>query len=97
MKIDVKIYDVHIISKNLKSCDGFGNLKEVQNIITNESDFYYYYIDHYYCKSTEEFINFLAFVGIRATKSFSCFIWPKWRKVNISYISLYFFVIFNSR
>ena len=40
-KIDVKIYDVHIISKNLKSCDGFGNLKEVQNIITNESDFYY--------------------------------------------------------
>ena len=56
-KIDVKIYDVHIISKNLKSCDGFGNLKEVQNIITNESDFYYYYINHYYCKSTEEFIN----------------------------------------
>ena len=56
-KIDVQIYDVHIISKNLTSCDGFGNIKEVQNIITNESDFYFNYIDHFYCKSTEEFIN----------------------------------------
>ena len=26
-------------------------------MITNESDHYYYYIDHYYCKSTEEFVN----------------------------------------
>ena len=39
------------------SCDGFGNIKEIQNIVTNTSDFEYYYIDHYYCKSTEEFIN----------------------------------------
>jgi hypothetical protein len=41
----------------LISCDGFGNIKEIQNIVTNTSDFEFYYIDHYYCKSTEEFIN----------------------------------------
>ena len=55
--IEVDIKDVHILSKKLISCDGFGNIKEIQNIVTNVSDFYYYYIDHYYCKSTEEFIK----------------------------------------
>jgi len=54
------ITDVHILSKNLTSCDGFGNIKVIQNIVTNISDFEYYYIDHYYCKSTEEFINKLT-------------------------------------
>ena len=55
--IEIDIKDVHILNKTLISCDGFGNIKEVQNIITNVSDFYYYYIDHYYSKSTEEFIK----------------------------------------
>ena len=55
--IKVHINDIHILSPNLKSCDGFGNFKEIFSIATNVSDFYYYYIDHYYCKSTEEFIN----------------------------------------
>ena len=55
--ISIDINDAHILSKDLISCDGFGNIKEIQNIVTNTSDFEYYYIDHYYCKSTEEFIN----------------------------------------
>ena len=55
--IDLKIYDVHILNSKLISCDGFGNIKQIQKIVTNTSDHYYNYIDHYYCKSTEEFVN----------------------------------------
>ncbi len=55
--LDVKIIDNHFLNFNLVSCDGFGNIKSVQNIKTNESDHYYYYIDHYWSKSTEEFVN----------------------------------------
>ena len=53
--IDIPIRDTHILNKKLIPCDGFGKIKEIQDISTNESDHYYYYIDHYYCKSTEEF------------------------------------------
>ena len=55
--INISVIDVHIISPELISCDGFGNIQKIENIVTNVSDFYYYYIDHYYCKSTEEFIK----------------------------------------
>ena len=54
---DIKINCVHTINQKLKSCDGFGNPKEHLGIETNYSDLEYYYIDHYYSKSTEEFIN----------------------------------------
>ena len=56
-KINITIKDTHILNSKLIPCDGFGKIKEIQNIITNESDHYYYYIDHYYCKSTEEFAH----------------------------------------
>ena len=55
--IKIKIICPHILSPKLISCDGFGNIKKIDNIVTNISDFEYYYIDHYYCKSTEEFIE----------------------------------------
>ena len=55
--IDIEIDNVHYLNSKLISCDGFGKIKEVQGIITNESDHYYYYIDHYWSKSTEEFID----------------------------------------
>ena len=55
--IDLPIQDTHILNSKLIPCDGFGKIKEIQTIITNESDHYYYYIDHYYCKSTEEFVH----------------------------------------
>ena len=54
---NIKIECVHTLNHKLKSCDGFGNPKEIEGIITRPADFEYYYIDHYYCKSTEEFIN----------------------------------------
>ena len=58
--VNIKINNVHYLNSNLISCDGFGKFKEIQGISTNESDHYYYYIDHYWSKSTEEFINKLT-------------------------------------
>ncbi len=58
--INIEINNVHYLNSKLISCDGFGKIKEVQGISTNESDHYYYYIDHYWSKSTEEFINKLV-------------------------------------
>ena len=57
--ISKKIYCPHELTKNLSSCDGFGNfnIKNKGIIITNKTDYQYYYIDHYSYKSTEEFIN----------------------------------------
>ena len=54
---NIKIECVHTLNHKLKTCDGFGNPKKIEGIITKPADFKYYYIDHYYCKSTEEFIN----------------------------------------
>ena len=54
---NIKINCIHSINPKLKSCDGFGNPKNHLGILTDNSDLEYYYIDHYYSKSTEEFIN----------------------------------------
>ena len=54
---NITIECVHTLNHKLKTCDGFGNPKKIEGIITKPADFKYYYIDHYYCKSTEEFIN----------------------------------------
>ena len=59
-KINIKIKDVHTLNPKLIGCDGFGKIKEIQGIMTNEADYYYYYIDHYWSKSTEEFVNKLS-------------------------------------
>ena len=56
-KLNARIKNVHTLNSNLISCDGFGNIKKVQGIMTDEADHYYFYIDHYWSKSTEEFVN----------------------------------------
>ena len=48
---------VHQINENLKSCNGFGNFTVTKTIGTSSLDYEYYYIDHYFCKSTEEFVK----------------------------------------
>ena len=53
----IKINCVHSLNSKLKICDGFGNIKQFNGIITSQPDFNNYYIDHYNFKSTEEFIN----------------------------------------
>ena len=48
----------HIITNSVKACNGFG--KEIQldeEYLMPYSDAKYYYIDHFYTKSVEEFIN----------------------------------------
>ena len=43
--------------KKYKNCNGFGHLYQHKHRFATEKDYKYYYIDHYYSKSTEEFIN----------------------------------------
>ena len=55
--LDIQIKKVHELNQNLISCDGFGKLVNSIGMRTNRTDHYYYYIDHYWSKSTEEFVN----------------------------------------
>ena len=54
---NIVINCVHKLNINLKTCDGFGRKTNVTGAGTNILDNEYYYIDHYFCKSTEEFVN----------------------------------------
>ena len=55
----IKINNAHGCNYNkiYKNCNGFGNLYKHFYRFATEKDYKYYYIDHYYSKSTEEFIN----------------------------------------
>ena len=54
----IVINNNHIINSNYLNCDEFGLKKKFINIIhTEKPDYKYYYIDHFYFKSTEEFAN----------------------------------------
>lgn len=48
---NITINSLHRLNYKLKACNGFGQ----KNI--SKPDFKYYYIDHYYFKSTEEFVQ----------------------------------------
>ena len=52
-----KINHIHYLNKHLKYCNGFGNKEKFVNYRQTRPDYKYNYIDHYYSKSTEEFIN----------------------------------------
>ena len=47
----------HICNKKIPNCNGFGHKNKINKIYSTEPDTKYYYIDHFYSKSTEEFIN----------------------------------------
>lgn len=51
------INNVHFINKKIKQCDGFGRKKYYNGIYDKNPDYKFYYLDHFYTKSTEEFIN----------------------------------------
>ena len=55
--IDTKIKTIHELTHKLIGCDGFGKIRKSQGMRANKTDHYYYYIDHYWSKSTEEFVN----------------------------------------
>ena len=48
---------IHRINTNYKSCDGYGHPSKLIGGLAAEPDYTNYYIDHYYSKSTEEFIE----------------------------------------
>ena len=61
------INDLEIISTaqskskmNLTYCNGFGDYSKIFIWYTNVTDYKYYYVDHFFSKSTEEFITKLA-------------------------------------
>ena len=54
---NVTINCIHTLNRKLYTCNGFGEKQKPFGIRAKKSDFKYYYIDHYYCKSTQEFIN----------------------------------------
>ena len=47
----------HVINHNLQVCDGFGHKKKRIWMSTKEPDYKNYYINHYFWKSTEEYVN----------------------------------------
>ena len=53
----VKITNIHRGDDNLKECNGFGDKKSLRYIYARQIDDKYNYIDHYYSKSTEEFVE----------------------------------------
>ena len=54
---NITIENQHYCNYELKNCNGFGKFNTSINVYTKEPDYYYYYIDHYFSKSTEEFIQ----------------------------------------
>ena len=47
----------HKLTLNLTGCNGFGKPQFIRFINSRNSDFSFYYIDHYYSKSLEEFVE----------------------------------------
>lgn len=54
---NINIENQHRCNDNLKNCDGFGKSNTSSGFYTKEPDYYYYYIDHFFSKSTEELID----------------------------------------
>ena len=52
-----KVECQHRISLKLRNCNPYGKITALDGIETLEADYENYYIDHFYSKSTEEFIN----------------------------------------
>ena len=54
---NLKIDCIHRLSKNINACNGYGKEPVLQLFKMKEQDFENYYIDHYFCKSVDEFID----------------------------------------
>jgi hypothetical protein len=53
---NIRINHIHQCTNKLINCNGFGHKNKIKSIFATEHDHKFYYIDHYYSKSTEEFI-----------------------------------------
>ena len=65
----IKIKNQHYCNYKLKNCNGFGIANTNTYIYTKVPDYKYYYIDHFYSKSTEELISKIKKGDCRFSKS----------------------------
>ena len=57
-RISGGVHVSHIITDAVKACNGFGKKIELdEDYYMKDADTKYYYIDHFYSKSVEEFVN----------------------------------------
>lgn len=54
---NVTINQNHVLSRDIRACDGFGRESQVEGIQTPNPDYEFYYIKHYYGKSAQEFVE----------------------------------------
>lgn len=54
---NITIEHNHLLSKQLKGCNGFGKESNLSNFLSLNPDYEFYYINHYYGKTVEEFIE----------------------------------------
>ena len=54
---NINITHNHLLSKNLKACNGFGKKPKLKSILSLDPDYEFYYIKHYYSKTVQEFID----------------------------------------
>jgi len=54
---NIVIRNIHNCNNNIPNCNGYGHNNKISNIYSTELDKKNFYIDHFYSKSTEEFIN----------------------------------------
>ena len=47
----------HTLDNKIGRCNGFGKINKNKHRRCKVPDYKYFYIDHYFCKSTEEYIN----------------------------------------
>lgn len=53
---NIKINSLHQLNSEIDACDGFGNKPKIDKYFM-EPDFTHFFIDHYYFKSLEEFVD----------------------------------------
>ena len=54
---NITLTHIHILSKKIKGCDGFARKFNLSSKRNKRPDYKYYYINHYYGKSLEEFVD----------------------------------------
>ena len=54
---NITITNNHLLENKINGCNGFGNEIKLKFILNLKPDYEYYYINHYYGKSLEEFVQ----------------------------------------
>ena len=65
---NIEIVNPHYLSLKLQSCNGFGKKTNIHHLHTINMDYDHYYINHYFSKSLEEFIEKIMKTDVFYTK-----------------------------